>query len=178
MRVIGLVVSLLFVPMPALASGQTSAKSVVIQASAGKTLGDSGHSVAAAIGFAATPRLGLFLDVERTHIYSQVDGHSVFRGGALTMIAGEVRVAPFPHLRVSPYLLAGMGAGNVRLNVNEFFPIPATHDVRMVFGGGGLQVPISNGLSVFGDVRVMLGGGKEEEFVAMAPVRGGVSWRF
>jgi hypothetical protein len=78
---------------------------------------------------------------------------------------------------VTPYVLGGLGAGVSRPNVNSTFPEPVTNDVRFMFFGGGVHVPLRERLSVFGDARMLIGteGG---ELLAMAPVRVGLAWRF
>ncbi|HUE85771.1 MAG TPA: hypothetical protein VMO26_06800 [Vicinamibacterales bacterium] len=62
----GLMLSLLLV------SSNASGQSVVLQGSAGPTITDAGHSVAAGIGFSANSRVTILVAVERTHLSSRV----------------------------------------------------------------------------------------------------------
>jgi len=175
------VVSLLSLLVPAVASAQSGAPSVSLQAAAGPTLVDPGYNVSAAVGFSPLSRVTLFLDVQRTHLSSRTtrgdDGSSAFRGGTMTAVSGEVRVGLWPAHRVTPYVLAGLGAGKSRPNVNETFPVAVTNDTRFAFLGGGVHVPLRDGLSVFGDARILLGE-EANELLVMLPVRVGVAWRF
>jgi hypothetical protein len=124
----------------------------------------------------------ILFDVERTHVSSRVTsdgrgGSRAFRGGTITLAAAELRAALRGRTRVSPYLLGGWGAGVSRPNVNETFPDPVTNNVRAFFFGGGIHVPLRERISVFGDVRMIVGG-EAGELLAIAPVRAGVAWRF
>jgi hypothetical protein len=143
---------------------------------------DPGHNVSAAVGFSPMPRVTLLLDVQRTHIASRVTrqdrGGSVFRGGTMTAVSGEARVSLWPVQRVTPYALAGFGAGVSRPNVNPTFPDAVTNSARFMFFGGGVQVPLRERLSVFGDVRLIAGAEGNNGLLAMIPVRVGVAWRF
>jgi hypothetical protein len=47
-----------------------------------------------------------------------------------------------------------------------------------VRGGGGVNVPLSRQLTVFGDLRMMHGAEGREGMVGVAPLRVGVSWRW
>ena len=144
---------------------------------------DAGHSVAAGIGFSPTSRLTLLFDVQRTHLSSQFTsdgrgGGSAFRGGTVTLAAAELRATILGHDRVSPYVFGGAGAGMSRPNVNERFPTPVTNNARALFVGGGIQVPLRGGISMFGDVRMVFGVEGNDGILAFAPVRAGVAWRF
>jgi hypothetical protein len=178
MRVIsGLLFFLLFL-LPSIARGQ----SFVVHGSAGPTLIDRGYSLAAGIGFSPASYLTVLFDVDRTHLSSRLEsdgrgGFSGFRGGTLTMGSAQLRVTPFGRDRVGPYGLVGFAAGVSRPNVNEQFPSPVTNDVRAVFFGGGIHVPIKDRFSLFADGRMMLGA-EAGELLAVAPVRAGVAWRF
>jgi hypothetical protein len=162
--------------------GTASAQSFQLEASAGPTLVDSGFSGSAGIGFTPTSRIALSFELERTHLSSQqtTDGRgnvSGFRGGTLTLASGELRVGLFGRDRVGPYGLVGFAAGVSRPNVNEMFPDPVTNDVRAVFFGGGIQVPVKKRFSLFADARMMLGS-EAGELLAVAPIRAGVAWHF
>ena len=178
MRVVPGLMCLLLLAGPRLASAQP----FVVHGSAGPTLIDTGYSVAAGVGVSAGSHVTILLDVERTHLSSRLrsdgrDGVSAFRGGTLTTGAGELRVSVLGRDRVGPYGLAGFAAGMSRPNVNELFPNRVTNDVRAVFFGGGINVPLTERISFFADGRMMIG---EEagELLAVAPIRAGVGWRF
>jgi hypothetical protein len=76
-------------------------------------------------------------------------------------------------------VLAGAGAGQSRLNVNDIFPDPITNAAALMFFGGGIRVPATRHLSVFADVRFTLQLERENAGVFLfVPVRGGLAWRF
>jgi hypothetical protein len=93
------------------------------------------------------------------------------------LASAQLRIAPLGRDRVGPYGLVGFAAGVSRPNVNDAFPNPVTNDIRAVFFGGGVQVPLQTGLSLFADGRMMLGS-EAGELLAVAPIRAGVAWRF
>ena len=178
MRVICGLILLPFLATPGIASAQT----FVLQGSAGPTLVDSGYSLAGGIGYSPTSHLTVLFDVERTHLSSRLrddgrGGFSGFRGGTLTLGSAQLRVAPFGRNRVGPYGLVGFAAGVSRPNVNQMFPNPVTNDVRAIFFGGGIHVPLHERLSLFADGRMMIGA-EAGESLAVAPIRVGVAWRF
>jgi hypothetical protein len=178
MRVFTAFVSLLLLVCPRIASGQ----SFLLQGAAGPTLSDTGHSLAAGVGFSPASRLTISLDFERTHLSSRSRGDggggvAAFRGGTLTLAAAQLRVAPFGLDRVGPYGLAGFAAGVSRPNVNQLFPDRVTNDVRAIFFGGGIHVPLKEQVSLFADGRMMIGA-EAGELLAVAPIRAGVAWRF
>jgi hypothetical protein len=160
------------------------AQSLMVQASAGPTVTDAGHSVAAGVGLSVNSRLTVLLGVERSHLSSRVTTDSrgnrvsAFRGGTITFAAAEVRATLLRRERVSPFVLGGVGVGVSRPNVNETFPNAVTNHARVLFVGGGLHVPLGQQLSVFGDVRMVLGAEGNEGMVAYAPLRAGIVWRF
>jgi hypothetical protein len=167
-----------------LLAGTASAKaqSLMVHASAGPTLIDDGYSLAAGVGFFPLSRVGVVVDVERTHLSSELTtdgrgGVTGFRGGTLTIAAAQLRVAPFGHEHIGPYGFAGFAAGVSRPNVNAMFPDAVTNSVRGVFFGGGISVPLGERLSLFGDARLMLGD-EAGELLAVAPLRAGLAWRF
>ena len=154
-----------------------------IFASGGPTLTDSGYSVAAGVGLAATSHLAFDVSVERTHLATEVssDGRGVtstFRGGTMTLGSGQLRVSIFDSNRLGPYGLVGFAAGVSRPNVNETFPTPVTNDVRAVFLGGGLHAPLGDRVSAFADLRMMFGAEGVEGIVAVVPLRAGLALRF
>jgi hypothetical protein len=163
---------------PSIVSGQ----SFVLQGAAGPTLIDSGYSVAAGVGFVPTSHITVLVDVERTHLASRMRSErsgsiSAFRGGALTLAAAELRIAPLGRNRVGPYGLAGFAAGQSRPNINETFPDRVTNKVRALFFGGGIDVPVGKRVSFFADGRLMLGD-EAGELLAVLPIRAGLSWQF
>jgi hypothetical protein len=179
MRVItGLVWLLLLLACPGMAAGQ----SFELHGSAGPTLIDTGYSLAAGIGFSPASHVTVVLDVERTHLSSQLrtDGRGGVvgsRGGTFTLVAPQLRLALFGRNRVGPYGLAGFAAGVSRPNVNDLFPDRVTNDVRAIFFGGGIHVPFNERLSLVADGRMIIGG-EAGELLAVAPIRAGVMWRF
>jgi hypothetical protein len=148
----------------------------------GTLLNAGGHTVSAAFGFSPLANLDLVVNIERDQLPfrrdSFSDGFSVTRGGTLTLVSGEVRASLFPPDRVSPYVLAGIGAGVSRPTVNDVFPDPVENDLRAGYVGGGVRVPLRNGLSVFGDARAMLAVEGGDGIMGVLPVRAGVTWRF
>ena len=173
---------------PQLVTGQTpdtaraGLERFSLQVGAGPLLNSGGHAVSAAFGVSPISRVDLVVNVERDHLPFQRDtfgdGFSITRGGTLTSVSGEVRASVFPPHRVSPYGFAGIGGGMSRPTVNDAFPDPVENDLRVVYFGGGVRVPIRNGLSVFGDARAMLALEGGDGVLGVWPVRAGVAWRF
>jgi hypothetical protein len=154
----------------------------VVQGSAGPTLVNSGYSLAGGFGFTPTRHLTVLFDLDRTHLSSELrsdgrGGVAGFRGGTLTLGSAQLQVTPFGRDRVGPYGLVGFAAGVSRPNVNEQFPNPVTNDVRAMFFGGGIHVPLKERVSLFADGRMMIGA-EARELLAVAPIRVGVAWRF
>ena len=178
MRLVSGFVCLLVVMCPAFASAQ----SFQLQGSAGPTLVDAGHSLTAGVGLTAGSRVSFLLGLDRIHISSQVrhDDRStgLFRGGTLTLATAEIRFGLLSRDRIGPYALAGLAAGVSRPNVNDSFPDPVTNDVRAMFFGGGLHVPLGERWTVFADARLLFGEEGDDGIAAAVPVRGGVAWRF
>jgi hypothetical protein len=178
MRVIPGLVVLILLATPWIARAQ----SFVLQGSAGPTLINSGYSLAGGVGFSPTSRLAVLVDVERTHLSSQLrsdgrGGLAGYRGGTLTLGSAQLRVTPFGRDRIGPYGLVGFAAGVSRPNVNETFSNPVTNDVRAMFFGGGIHVPLKERVSLFADGRMMIGA-EAGELLAVAPIRAGVAFRF
>ena len=171
---------------PAAAHAQSFSPSLSVQAAAGPTVVNSGHTVSAAVGFSPWSRVTFLVDVQRTEIESRItprpsnsrNPYIEFRGGTVTAVSGEVRVALFPPDRITPYVLAGFGGGESRPTVNEHFPEAVRNDVGFVFFGGGVQVPLRDHLSVFGDFRMIGGAEGYDSMIVMYPVRVGMAWRF
>ena len=153
-----------------------------LQVAAGPLLKSGGHTLSAALGFSPISRLDFVVNVERDHLPFRretfSDGYSLTRGGTLTAVSGEVRASVLPPHRVSPYGFAGIGGGVSRPTVNDTFPTPVENDLRIVYFGGGVRVPISGGLSVFGDARVTLALEGGDGLLGIWPVRAGLGWRF
>jgi hypothetical protein len=168
----------LLIVFPRAARGQ----SFELYGSAGPTITDAGHSLAAGVGFSPSSRLTFLASVERTHLSSQTrrDGAltSHFRGGTYLLGSAELRFVPLGRNRVGPFAVAGVAAGVSRPNVNEIFPTPITNRAGAVFGGGGVLVPLGERLTAFADARMLIGAEGTEGIVAVAPVRVGVAWRF
>jgi hypothetical protein len=187
-RSLTLVVLLLLAVRPAVVAGQAPDAAhpgldrFTLQLAAGPLLKSGGHTLSAGFGFSPISRLDFVVSVERDHLpferESFSDGYSVTRGGTLTAVSGEVRVSILPPHRVSPYGFAGIGAGISRPTVNAAFPTPVENDLRIVYFGGGVRVPLRGGLSVFGDARAMLALEGVEGIMGIWPVRAGLVWRF
>jgi hypothetical protein len=153
-----------------------------LQVAAGPVLQSGGHNVSAAFGFSPISRIDLMVNIERVHLPFQretfSDGFSITRGGTLTAVSGEVRASVLPPHRVSPYGFAGIGGGTSRPTVNDEFPTPVENDLRIVYFGGGLRVPLRGGLTIFGDARAMMTLEGDDGIMGIWPVRAGVAWRF
>src|SRR5687767_2770551 len=105
MRAMAVAVSLLFVLIPNLVTGQTPTAAAAssdtgragrqrlsLQVAAGPTLVSEGNCLSAAFGYSPASRLELRLNVERAHLPVQLqrfsDGYSATRGGTLTFVSG------------------------------------------------------------------------------------------
>ena len=180
MRVVSSFITVLMLCIPAIARAQT----FELSASAGPTITDPGYSLAAGIGFSPTSRLTFLVDVERTHLSTQVETDargtiSTFRGGHVTLGTAALRVSLFGRDRIGPYAIAGFGAGVSKPHVTATFPSRVTHDVRAPFIGGGVQLPVGDHFNIFADGRMMLVVGTDsDELIGVAPIRAGFSWRF
>jgi hypothetical protein len=178
LRIIPAVIALLLLAFPTVATGQT----FVLHGSGGPTVPDAGYSLAAGMGFSATSRVTVLINVERTHLSTRVrtDGNvgSIFRGGTVTDAAVEVRASLLDRDRVGPYVFAGAAAGVSRPNVNDrFFRDRTTNTVLASFAGAGIQVPLEDRFTLVADVRMMIGT-EAGELLALAPIRAGVAWHF
>ncbi len=159
------------------------AQRLEVQAAAGAMVTTAGHALSAAVGYTPVPGLELLVTVERDHLPFEFErfpdgGTAATRGGTLTFVSGEVRVGLPRAWRVSPFALLGAGGGRSRPTVNALFPDPVTNDLRVVYVGGGVRVPLGHGFSVIGDARAMLGVEGNDGIVAMVPARAGIAWRF
>jgi hypothetical protein len=185
MRAMVVIVSLLFLLIPHVVTGQTSIATparLSLQVAGGPTLTGGGNVLAAAFGYSPASRLELLLNVERNHLPFQLkrfaDGYSTTRGGTMTFVSGELRLALRPADRVSPFAIAGIGGGVSRPNVNAEFPDPVRNDLRVLYVGGGVRIPLRRGFSVVGDARATLALEGNDGILAVWPVRAGVAWRF
>jgi hypothetical protein len=166
--------------MPPIATAQ----SFELHGSAGPTLTDAGYSLAAGVGLSPISRLTFLVDVEQTHLSTRVETDprgsiTTFRGGTVTLGTAALRVSLFGRDRIGPYAIAGFGAGVSKPNVTPTFPNRVTNNVFAPFVGGGFQVPLNEHLTIFADGRMMLVVGREsDELLGVAPIRGGVAWRF
>ena len=180
------VLSIVF--MPVVAAGQARDTSgpaldrLSLQIAAGPLLQSGGYNVSAGFGFSPISRLDLLVSVERDHLPFQRDtfggSTSITRGGTFTAVSAELRASVLPPDRLSPYGFAGIGGGKARPTVNESFPTPVENDLRIVYFGGGLRVPMRAGLSIFGEARAMLALEGDEGLMGVWPVRAGLAWRF
>ncbi|MDQ2674863.1 MAG: hypothetical protein M3Y40_09435 [Chloroflexota bacterium] len=158
------------------------AQEVGVQGAAGVTLVDAGYSVAGAVNYSPTNRLSLVFGYDHTHVESRtrITSHSTssFRGGTLFLGSAELQVTPFGRHRWGPYGLGGLAAGWSRPNVNATFPDRLTNEVRALFLGGGLQVPVEDRVRIFFDWRLLLGAEGRNGMVAVSPLRVGLNWTF
>jgi hypothetical protein len=187
-RALSVAVWLFVMIIPRVVAGQTPDSAspgldrFTLEVGAGPLLKSGGHSLSAAFGFSPISRVDLVVNIERDHLPFQRDtfgdGYSLTRGGTLTAIGGEVRASLLPPHRVSPYGFAGIGGGISRPTVNDVFPTPVENELRVVYFGGGVRVPIGGGLTVFGDARAMLALEGDEGILGVWPVRAGIGWRF
>jgi hypothetical protein len=121
--------------------------------------------------------------VERSHVPTDItffeDGYAATRGATTRFVSGEFRYVPITFKGVSPYIIAGLGYGVSRPNVNEFFPDAVTHHVVMQFPGFGAGVRLTEQLSVFADLRIMFQHRRGvPDAGVFGPLRAGVAWRF
>jgi len=141
-----------------------------------------GNVLSAAFGYSPASRLELLLNIERIHVPFELkrfpDGYSATRGGTMTFVSGELRVALLPAARVSPFAMAGVGGGVSRPNVNTEFPDRVRNNLRVLYFGGGVRVPLRRGFSLLGDARVMVALEGYDGVLGLWPVRAGVAWRF
>ena len=153
-----------------------------VQLAGGLTLIGGGNVLSTAFGYSPASRLELLLNVERNHLPFQLkrftDGFSATRGGTMTFVSGELRLALLPADRMSPFAMAGAGGGVSRPNVNAEFPDRVRNELRVLYFGGGVRVPLRRGFSLLGDARAILALEGNDGVLAVWPVRVGVAWRF
>ncbi|MCC7126391.1 MAG: hypothetical protein IT178_16195 [Acidobacteria bacterium] len=148
-----------------------------VQGAAGVNVngGDSNQSVA--VGVSLADRFDLLLSGERTHKPTETTGTGVTRGGTTRMLSGEARFFPIVTERVSPYVLASVGRGISRPNVNDMFPERVTNDAWVFLAGGGARVALGRRVDLFADVRAGILG-ERDVIVLIVPIRGGMAVRF
>ena len=172
----------LFCLMLLMAPAAAKAQSFEVYGSGGPVINDPGSSFAVGAGIGAGSRLTILFNLERTHVPTRTrfdqNVYSASRGGTILLGTAEVRFAFLGRGRLGPFALAGIAAGVSKPNVNEIFPTPITNDVRAIFFGGGIDVPINTALSVFADARLTGGLEGYDGMIAIAPVRAGMTWRF
>jgi hypothetical protein len=195
MRLIATAIAVLCVFAPRVTTGQTSNSApaptdaeserrpqLSLQLAAGPTLIQRGNVLSAAFGYSPASLLELVLNVERNHLSFRLHpfngGYSATRGGTMTFVSGELRLAFLPMDGVSPFAVAGVGGGVARPNVNAEFPDRVRNDVRVAYFGAGVQVPLRRRLSLFGDARIIIATENDESVSAVWPLRTGVAWRF
>lgn len=168
---------------PAVAAGQGTGISVSVQGAIGSHIGDGGDAQSLSLGVSFGERFGVVVNAERSYVPTEVtffeDGYSTSRGATTRFISGEFRYVPVTYKRISPYVIAGVGRGVSRPNVNEFFPDRVTHTVMLQFAGFGARVLLTEHLSAFADIRFMFQSRRgEPDAGGFGPVRGGLAWRF
>ena len=195
MRVMAAAIAALCVCVPAVTTGQTAASAtalqdskrtrhqhVSVQVAGGPTLTGGATAMSAALGYAPVSWLELLVNVERIHAPLQSardpNGYSVTRGGTMTFASGELRIAPLPKARVSPFAMAGVGRGISQPTVSAAFPEPVRNELRVIYLGGGARIPLRRGFSLLGDARAMLTLEDYDSVLGIWSVRGAVAWRF
>jgi hypothetical protein len=168
---------------PAVAVGQGTGIKVSIQGGIGSHLGDGGDSQSLSLGVSFGERFGVVVNAERSHVPSDVtyfeDGYAATRGATTRFISGEFRYVPVTFKGISPYVIAGIGRGVSRPNVNQFFPNRVTHTVMLQFPGFGARVRMTDHLSAFADIRFMFQSRSgEPDAGGFGPIRGGLAWQF
>jgi hypothetical protein len=178
-----LAIAVLSVVSPAVAAGQDAAIGVFVQGAIGSHYGDGGDTRSIGLGISFGKRFAVVVNAERSHVPTDVtffaDGYAATRGGTTRFVSGEFRYVPVTYKRLSPYVIAGVGRGVSRPNVNQFFPVRVTHDVMLVFPGFGARVRLTEHLDAFADLRIMFQSrAGEPDAGVFGPIRGGLAWRF
>jgi hypothetical protein len=171
--------------LPAVAAGQGTGISVSVQGALGSHIGDGGDAQSLSLGvwFGERERFGVVVNVERSYVPAEVTfidgGYSARRGATTRFISGEFRYVPITYKGISPYVLAVVGRGVSRPNVNQFFPDRVTHTVTLQGPGFGVRVLVTEHLSAFADLRFMFQNRRgEPDAGGFGPLRGGLAWRF
>jgi hypothetical protein len=168
---------------PAVAGAQGPGISVSVQGAVGSHMGDGGDAESVSLGVSFGERFGVVVNAERSYVPSDVtffeDGYAATRGATTRFISGEFRYVPITYKRLSPYVIAGVGLGVSRPNVNAFFPDRVRHTVTLQFPGFGGRVRVTDHLSAFADLRIMFQSRRgEPDAGVFGPIRGGLAWRF
>jgi hypothetical protein len=176
-------VTVLSLVWPAVAAGQGAGIGVSIQGAIGSHIGDGGDAQSVSLGVSFGERFGVVVNAERSHVPTDVTyfegGYSATRGATTRFISGEFRYVPVTFKGISPYVIAALGHGVSRANVNEFFPNPVTHDVILQGPGFGAAVRVTEHLSAFGDMRFLFQSRRgEPDAGGFGPIRFGLAWRF
>jgi hypothetical protein len=171
-----------FVP-PAVAAAQGTGIGVSVQGGIGSHIGDAGDTQSVSLGVSFGERFGVVVNAERSYVPTDVSffegGYSASRGATTRFVSGEFRYVPITFKRISPYVIAGIGRGVSRPNVNQYFPNPVEHTVTLQFPGFGVRVLMTDHLSAFADLRFMFQSRKgEPDAGGFGPLRGGLAWRF
>ena len=167
---------------PAVAVGQGTSTRVSVQGAVGTDINAGGDSQSVSIGLSPNERLDILINAERFHWPTEVTrsdatDFGATRGGATRFISGEVRFLLFAFNPISPYVLASAGHGISRPNVNDIFPDRVSNHATLLFFGGGGRIALTERLSAFADRRFGMQG-ERDSIIGLAPVRGGVAWRF
>ncbi len=168
---------------PATAAGQEPGIGVFVQGAFGSHYSDGGDSRTIGLGVSFGTRFAVVVNAERSHVPTDVtffpDGYAATRGATIRFVTGEFRYVPITYKRLSPYVVAGIGRGVSRPNVNQFFPVAVTHDVMLAFPGFGARVRLAEHLDAFADIRLMfVSRPGEPDAGVLGPLRGGLAWRF
>jgi hypothetical protein len=175
-------VSVLSLVAPSVAASQGTGTRVSVQGAVGTDISAGGDSQSVSIGFSPNERLDILISAERFHWPTEVTRSdttnvSATRGGTTRFISGEARFVLFTFTRISPYVLASAGRGISRPNVNDLFPDRVTNDATLLFFGGGARIAVTARLSAVADLRFGIQG-ERDSIIGLAPLRGGVAWRF
>jgi hypothetical protein len=152
-----------------------------LHAGLGSHLNDGGDLQSLSFGYSGLRPVTLLVSVERNHVPARVrtytGGGAATRGGTVTAITGEVRYSPMVNRRLSPYVMAALGGGISRPNVNPTFPDAVSNVATIVHAGGGLRVRLRPRIDLFVDGRVQLI--TERDVIGgRLPIRGGLTWHF
>jgi hypothetical protein len=178
-----LVVTALSFVSPAIAAGQGTGIRVSVQGAIGSHIGDGGDAQSLSLGVSFGERFGVVVNAERSHVPTHVtffdNGYDASRGATTRFVSGEFRYVPVTWKRLSPYVIAGVGRGVSRPNVNDIFPDRVRHTVTLQFPGVGVRVRMTEHLSAFADIRFMFQSRRgEPDAGGFGPIRGGLAWQF
>ena len=169
---------------PAVAAGQGTGIGVSVQGTIGTHYADGGDTQSIGLDISFNEHFGIVVNAERSHVPTDVTfygdgGYAATRGATTRFVSAEFRYVPVTYKRISPYVLGLIGRGVSRPNVNELFPGRVEHAVTLVGPGFGARVHLTDHLSTFADLRLMI---QSYEGVPDAggfgPLRAGLAWRF